>query len=107
LAADHGRLTKALPDAETAIQLAPADFRGFLARGRVLFERGNGAAIADLKKAVEFSNHKDAAALNAYAAALAQTGKRAEAVVAQRAAVQLRPEVPEYQVQLAEIESKK
>ncbi len=107
LAADHGQLTKALRDAEKAMRLAPADFRGFLAHGRVLFERGNGNALADAQKAVELSNHKSAAALNVYGAALAQAGKRDAAIAAQREAVKLKPEVPEYREQLAEIESKK
>jgi tetratricopeptide (TPR) repeat protein len=101
LAADRGRLSKALPDAEKAIKLAPSDFRGYLARGRVLLERGNhGGAKADLQKAVELSKHKDAPALHAYAAALALAGNRDEAIAAQREAVKLRPEVAEYQEQL-------
>jgi tetratricopeptide (TPR) repeat protein len=104
---DRGRLTKALPDAEKAIQLAPKDYRGYLARGRVLFERGNATAMADLQKAVELSRHADAAALHAYAAALAQAGKREEAVGAQREAIKLRPEVAEYQDQLQELSAKK
>src|SRR5437764_503412 len=81
----HGRLAKALPDAEKAVPLAPQDYRGYLARGRIVFERGSDG-LADLRKAVELSKHADAAALNAYAAALAQTGKRADAVATQREA---------------------
>jgi tetratricopeptide (TPR) repeat protein len=100
LAVDRGRLTKGLPDAEKAIQLAPTDFRGYLARGRVLFERGNSSALADLEKAVDLSKHKDAAALHAFALGLAQAGKRKDASAAQREAVQLRPNVVEYQEQL-------
>jgi tetratricopeptide (TPR) repeat protein len=104
LAVEHGRLTKALPDAEKAVRLAPQDFRGYLARGRILFERGSDG-LADLRKAVELSKHADAAALNAYAAALAHAGKRADAVAAQREAVKLRPEAVEYQDQLRELEN--
>jgi tetratricopeptide (TPR) repeat protein/transglutaminase-like putative cysteine protease len=104
---DRGRLTRALPDAEKAVQLAPGDFRGYFARGRVLFERGSGGAVADLQKAVDLSKHADAAALHACAAALAQAGKRTEAAVLQREAVKLRPEVAEYQEQLGELTAKK
>jgi tetratricopeptide (TPR) repeat protein/transglutaminase-like putative cysteine protease len=107
LAADHGRLTKALPDAEKAIKLTPQDYRGYLARGRVLFERGNSGALPDLQKAVELSKHADAAALHAYAAALAQAGKREEAMAIQREAVRLRPEVADYREQLEELSAKK
>src|SRR5437763_517043 len=67
LNADRGRLTKALPDAEKAIRLAPQDYRGFLARGRVQLERGSAGAVADLQTAVGLSMHADAAALHAYA----------------------------------------
>ncbi|HEY1375594.1 MAG TPA: hypothetical protein VGF55_02310, partial [Gemmataceae bacterium] len=107
LNADRGRLTKALPDAEKAVQLAPADFRGYLARGRVLFERGGDGALADLRKAVELSKRSDAAALHAYAAALAGAGQKEEAVAAEREAAKLRPEVAEYREQLQELESAK
>ncbi|HEX4591850.1 MAG TPA: hypothetical protein VH120_18070, partial [Gemmataceae bacterium] len=95
---------KALPDAEMAIRLAPQDFHGYLGRGRVLFERGSNG-LADLQKAVELSKRSDPAALNAYAAALAQAGKRTEAVAAQREATKLRPDAIEYQEQLRELEN--
>jgi tetratricopeptide (TPR) repeat protein/transglutaminase-like putative cysteine protease len=107
MAVDHGRLVKASPDAEKAIQLAPSDFRGYLARGRIQFERGGDSALPDLAKAVELSKRTDAAALHAYAAALAKAGKRDEAAAAQREAVKLRPDVAEYQEQLAEFVAKK
>jgi tetratricopeptide (TPR) repeat protein len=107
VAVECGRLTKALPDAERAITLSPSDYRGYLARGRVFYERGSGAAVSDLQKAVELSKHTDAAALHAYAAALAQAGKHAEAVAAQREAVKLKPGVAEYQEQLSELTAKK
>ena len=61
LAVESGRLTKALPDAEKAIRLSPSDFRGFLARGRIQFERGSAGALPDLNTAVELSKHSDAA----------------------------------------------
>jgi transglutaminase-like putative cysteine protease/tetratricopeptide (TPR) repeat protein len=102
---EHGRLTKALADAEQAVALAPDDYRGYLARGRVRFERGVNGALADLEKAVELSRRRDAAALHALAAALAQTGRKPEAVQAQREAAKLRPEDKELQEQLREYES--
>ena len=105
LSADRGRLVKSLPDAEKAIRLAPKDYRGYLARGRVLFERGGGG-LADLQRAVELSKHTDAAVLHAYAAAALQAGKREDAIAAEREAVKLRPEVSEYQDQLTELTAK-
>lgn len=105
--ADRGRLAKGLADAEKAIELAPTDYRGFLARGRVKFERGDSTAIADLQKAAELSSRKDASVLHGLAAALAQSGKRDDAIVTQREAIKLRPNVAEYQEQLREIEGRK
>ena len=107
LAVNRGLLTKGLADAEKAVQLAPTDFRGFLARGRIRFERGDALAVSDLKKAVELSEHKNAAALHAYASALAHAGKRDDALAAQRTAAKLQPATLEYQEQLKEFESKK
>jgi tetratricopeptide (TPR) repeat protein/transglutaminase-like putative cysteine protease len=107
LAVGRGRLTKALPDAEKAIQLAPTDFRGFLARGRIRFERIDvAAAVADLQKAVELSKHKDAAALHSHAAALMQLGRWKEAFDAQNEAIKLQPKMAEYREQLTVIEKK-
>jgi tetratricopeptide (TPR) repeat protein/transglutaminase-like putative cysteine protease len=100
LAVDHGRLSKALLDAEKAIQLASSDYRGYLARGRVLFERDNRTGIDDLRKAVDLSKRKDAAALHAFSAALFHAGKGKEAIAVQREAVKLRPDVAEYREQL-------
>jgi tetratricopeptide (TPR) repeat protein len=104
---EGGRLTKGLPDAEKAIRLAPTDYRGYFARGRILFERGSGSALPDLQRAVELSKHSDAAALHSLAAVLAQAGKHAEAIAAQREAVKLKPGVAEYQEQLSELTAKK
>jgi tetratricopeptide (TPR) repeat protein len=106
VAVENGRLTRALPDAEKAIRLSSTDYHGFLARGRILFER-SGAALQDLQKAVELSKHADASALHAYAAALAQAGRQAEAIAAQREAVKLKPGVAEYKEQLSELTAKK
>ena len=53
LAVERGRLVEALPDAEAAVQDAPAEWTGWYARGRVRFERGLDGATADLAKAAE------------------------------------------------------
>ena len=52
LALEHGRLTKALADAEKAVALSPADAMGYLVRGRVRLERAADGALEDLAKAV-------------------------------------------------------
>ena len=90
LAVDHGRLIEALPDAEKAIQAAPHSFRGYLARGRIKYERTDAAAIGDLRKAVDLSRHMDASALNALAAALTQAGMSGEAAAVRGEAIKLR-----------------
>ena len=80
---------------------------GFLARGRVRYERGGAGALADLEKAAELSRGQDAAVLHALAAALAQAGRKTDALVAQREAVRLAPNKSEFRQQLQELEPKK
>ncbi len=104
---DRGRLVQALRDAEQAIQLSPEDYRGYSVRGRVRLERGTEGALADMTKAAELSGRKDAATLNALAAALAQAGRKDEALKAQREALKLRPEDPELREQLRELEARR
>jgi tetratricopeptide (TPR) repeat protein/transglutaminase-like putative cysteine protease len=104
LEVEKGRLIKALADAERAVALCPLEARGYYVRGRVRLERGAAGAEADLGKAVELSSHKDAAALHWLAAALAQSGRVAEALEAQREAVRLKPQDEEIAEQLRELE---
>jgi tetratricopeptide (TPR) repeat protein len=104
LALEHGRLTRALIDAERAVALSPQEAPGYLVRGRVRLERGTDGAVADLTKAVDLSGHRDAMALHWLAAAQVRAGKRAEALVAQREAVRLRPGDRELTEQLKELE---
>jgi tetratricopeptide (TPR) repeat protein len=104
LALEHGRLTRALSDADRAIALSPQEALGFLVRGRVRLERGTDGAVADLANAVELSGHRDALALHWLAAAQLRAGNRAEALAAQREAVRLRPGDRELTEQLKELE---
>jgi tetratricopeptide (TPR) repeat protein/transglutaminase-like putative cysteine protease len=101
---DRGRLTKALSDAEQAVALCPGDYRGYYARGRVRQERGLTGALDDYEKAARLSKRSDGAVLHALAAALAQAGRKAEALAAQREAVGLQPNNEEFQEQLRELE---
>jgi tetratricopeptide (TPR) repeat protein len=105
LALEHGRLTRALTDADRAIVLNPQEMLAFLVRGRVRLERGTDGAVADLTKAVELSGRHDAMALHWLAAAQLRAGKRAEALAAQREAVRLRPGDRELTEQLKELEA--
>jgi tetratricopeptide (TPR) repeat protein/transglutaminase-like putative cysteine protease len=104
LALEHGRLTKALADADRAVALSPSEARGYLVRGRVRLERGADGALADLTRAVELSARKDATALHWLAAAEYRAGQVAEALAAQREAVKLRPKDRELTEQLKEFE---
>lgn len=102
---EQGRLTKAAADVERALKLTADDPRAFLVRGRIRLERENPkAALADLNRAAELTRRKDAVILHWLAAAQFQTGKRADAVETQRAAVQLRPRDAELAEQLREFE---
>jgi tetratricopeptide (TPR) repeat protein len=104
LALEHGRLSKALADAEKSVALSPAEELGYQVRGRVRLERGAEGALADLTKAVELSGHRDATALHWLAAARFRAGQVAEALAAQREAVKLRPKDRELTEQLKEFE---
>lgn len=104
LALEKGRLTRTLPDAERAITLSPKEARGFYVRGRARLERGDPHALADLAKAAELSQRKDAAILHWLAAAQRQTGQKKEALATQREAVKLQPHHAEWTEQLREFE---
>jgi tetratricopeptide (TPR) repeat protein len=97
---EKGRLIRALADAERAVKLSPEEARGYYVRGRVRLERADKDAAADLTKAAELSQRKDAAILHWLAAALHQNGQKAEALAAQREAVKLKPEDKELTEQL-------
>jgi tetratricopeptide (TPR) repeat protein len=105
LALERGRLTKALPDAEIAVELSPSEALGLLVRGRIRLERGTDGALADLAKAVDLSGRKDAAALHWLAAAQYRAGRMTEALAVQREAVKLRPKDRELLEQLKELEA--
>lgn len=104
LALEKGRLTRALPDAEKAIALAPKDSRGFYVRGRVRLERANAQALADLVQAAALSRRKDPSVLHWLAAAQNQAGQKADALATQREAVKLKPNDKEFVKQLRELE---
>jgi len=104
LALERGRLTRALADAQRAILLSPREARGYLVRGRVRLERGDNGALADLLRAGELTERKDATVLHWLAAALFQAGNHLEALTVQREALRLRPEDPELTEQLHEFE---
>ncbi|MBY0525291.1 MAG: DUF3857 domain-containing protein [Gemmataceae bacterium] len=104
LALDKGRLGRALADAARAITLSPKDSRGYFVRGRVRLERGDKEALADLAKAAELGERKDGVVLHWLATALAQAGRKADALAAQREAVKLRPTDRELAEQLREFE---
>ncbi|HZY83211.1 MAG TPA: hypothetical protein VFE78_00155, partial [Gemmataceae bacterium] len=104
LALERGRLTKALADADRAVALSSSEALGFLVRGRVRLERGTDGALADLTKAVELTGRRDATALHWLAAARFRAGQVAEALAAQREAVNLRPADRELTDQLKELE---
>jgi tetratricopeptide (TPR) repeat protein len=100
----QGKLTRALADAEHALTLGERDANGFYVRGRVRLERRQDGALADLEKAAELTNRKDAEVLHYLADAQFQAGRREEAVKTQREAVQLRPSDKEMAEQLAAFE---
>jgi tetratricopeptide (TPR) repeat protein/transglutaminase-like putative cysteine protease len=104
VALEHGRLGKALADAERAVALAPDDGRGYYVRGRVRLERGLDAGLDDLARAARLTRRRDAATLHWLAAALDRQGRHAEALATQREAVRLRPGDPELRGQLRELE---
>ncbi len=104
---DQGKLSRALAEADRAIQASPKQANGYYVRGRVLLERGQKEALDVLRKAVELSGSSDADVLQGLAEALAQAGKYAEAVVVQRQAVKLRPGDKELQDRLDTLEKRK
>jgi tetratricopeptide (TPR) repeat protein len=101
---EKGQLIRALADAERAITRGPAEARAYYVRGRVRFERGTDGALDDLGRAATLSNRKDGLILHALAAAQLRAGRRPEALATQREAVNLRPQDPDVQEQLKEIE---
>jgi tetratricopeptide (TPR) repeat protein len=104
LALDSGKLSKALAEAERAVALAPRDAGGWYVRGRVRLERGDREALSDLLKAAELSSRQDADVLHALADALFRAGRVEQALVAQRAAVKMKPKDADMAEQLAAFE---
>jgi tetratricopeptide (TPR) repeat protein/transglutaminase-like putative cysteine protease len=105
LALERGRLLKALDDAEKAVKRSPAEPIGHYVRGRVRLERGQAEALADLQKAAELCQRKDARILHWLAAALWREGQKDEARKTQREAAQLKPADTELMDQLREFDS--
>jgi tetratricopeptide (TPR) repeat protein/transglutaminase-like putative cysteine protease len=106
-AVEEGKLRKALPEAERAIQLNPKDSVGYYARGRIRYEAAHKDATADLQKAVELSERKDAMMLHWLATSLAADGKREEAKKVEKEAAQLLPDNAEIAELLKELEKEK
>jgi tetratricopeptide (TPR) repeat protein/transglutaminase-like putative cysteine protease len=104
LAMEKGRLAGGLADSERAIALSPKEATGYYVRGRIRLERAQPGALIDLRKAAELSSRKDASVLHWLALALHRDGQKADAVAAQREALQLRPKDPELIQQLKEFE---
>jgi tetratricopeptide (TPR) repeat protein len=104
LALESGKVGRALADGEQAIFRSPRDAGGWYVRGRVRLERGDKEALADLAKAADLSDRKDADILHSLADALFRAGRVEQALVAQRAAVQLKPKDAEMAEQLAAFE---
>src|SRR5205823_12856491 len=91
-ALDRGRLRQALPDTERAIRVSPEEPRGYFVRGRIGLERENAeAAVHDLQRAVELSHEKDGRSLHWLAVALAQAGRKDQALQVQEKAARLLP----------------
>jgi predicted Zn-dependent protease len=107
LALDEGKLTTALADAEHALKLSPNEARGHLVRGRIRFERGQDGATADLSRAAELSQRKDAQVLYWLAQSLRRAGTRPEALTALREAAMLRPQDEEIVATLRKWEQEK
>jgi tetratricopeptide (TPR) repeat protein len=101
---EQGKLTRALADAERALELRPRDANGYYVRGRVRLERRQDGALPDLEKAAELGARKDADVLHVLADALFRDGRHDEAIKNQRDAVQLRPNDTELTDQLAAFE---
>jgi tetratricopeptide (TPR) repeat protein len=104
LALERGRLSKALADAEKAVELSPRDAGGYYVRGRVRLERAAPGALADLEKAAELCGRKDADVLHALAEGLARAGRVEDALAAEREAVKLKPGDREMAEQLRALE---
>jgi tetratricopeptide (TPR) repeat protein len=106
-ALEQGKLTRAFADAERALKLSPKEARAHYVRGRVRLERGQEGALADLSKAAELSERKDAMMLYWLAQGLRRAGAKAEALTALREAATLRPQDEEIADELVRWEKEK
>ncbi|MBI3409928.1 MAG: DUF3857 domain-containing protein [Planctomycetes bacterium] len=102
LALEKGQLTKALADAEKALQLKPVEAMAFLVRGRIRLERGEPGALDDLTQAAALSERRDGDVLHWLAAALFRAGDLDKALRLQKEAVRLCPRNPDMVEQLQE-----
>ena len=103
-ALERGKLAAALAEAEKAIELSPAYHGGYYIRGRVRLERGADGALADLTRAADLTQKKDADILHALADALHRGGRLQDALTTQRLAVKLKPKDHDMAEQLAVFE---
>ncbi len=92
---DQGKLSRAVGEAEAALQATPGYWLGHYVRGVVALEREKPNAVADLKEAARLSDEKDAPALLALARALLQVGKPGEARDKLEKAAALQPDLDE------------
>jgi tetratricopeptide (TPR) repeat protein/transglutaminase-like putative cysteine protease len=106
LTLERGKLTRALADAERAIQICPNQANGYYVRGRIRLERGQATALVDLEKAVALSGQTDADMLHVLAAALAEAGRGPDALTMQRKAVKIKPQDKEMAEQLDTLEKR-
>jgi tetratricopeptide (TPR) repeat protein len=104
LALEKGQLTSALADAERGLRLSPQDARAHYVRGRVRLERGTAGALADLARAAELSQRRDAVVLHWLAQALFDASRFREALETQRAALKLKPGDREFEEQCRKFE---
>ena len=101
---ERGRLTKALADADRALQLDPWEARAYFVRGRVRLERADADALADLDRAALLTRRQDGTLLHWLAAAEFHAGEHALALATQREALKLLPTDSEIHDQLREFQ---
>lgn len=104
---DQGKFSKALAQAESALQANPLLSNALYVRGRIRLERDLPGAAADLEKANTLKNKTDAAVLQSLAEALEKGGRIEEAISHLREAVKLRPADRDLAEQLDSLEKVK
>jgi tetratricopeptide (TPR) repeat protein len=96
---EHGKLVRALTDAEYALRTTPGYWLGHYVRGVVALEREKDA-LPDLTQAAKLSAEKDAATLLALGKALLKANKKDEARQALEKAQKLQPDLEDLQTTL-------